>query len=64
MIEAINALLFPIFLFLVWMSVMSNLFYRPVSVKRAQAASQVAIAQNTTVPTQRAIAPTANPVAV
>lgn len=64
MIEAINALLFPIFLFLVWMSAMSNLFYRPVSVKRSQAASEVAIAQNTTVPTQRAIASSGNPVAV
>ncbi|MFP4299109.1 MAG: hypothetical protein ACLFT0_14905 [Spirulinaceae cyanobacterium] len=64
MIEAINALLFPIFLFVVWMSVMSNMFYRPGSVKRAQAASKVAIAQNKMVPTQRAIAPSGNPVAV
>ncbi|MEC4806603.1 MAG: hypothetical protein SAJ72_20300 [Jaaginema sp. PMC 1080.18] len=64
MIEAIDALLFPIFLFLVWMSVMSSMFYRPVSVKRAQVQSSVAIAQNATVPTQRAIAPSPEPVAV
>jgi hypothetical protein len=64
MIEAINALLFPIFLFLVWMSVMSNMFYRPGSVKRSPSKSSAAIAQNRTVPTQRAIAPSGNPVAV